>query len=60
MPHDHAAEVLGDDLDKEVEDHRFYTPLARLATVSSRHPIITLEVDMDEDFARMERYSEPH
>ena len=44
VPHDHGAEVLGHDLDKEVEDHRLPPHLA--ATL-----FITFELDVYEDFA---------
>ena len=53
MSHDHGAEVLGDNLDKEVEDHRFRPPML-LDALGPALPILNLEVDMYEDFARVE------
>ena len=53
MSHDHGAEVLGDNLDKEVEDQRL-RPLGPLAPIGPGIPILSLEVDMYEDFARVE------
>ena len=50
VPHDHGAEVLGHDLDKEVEDHRL-PPLRPLAPLDAATPYITFEVDVYEDFA---------
>ena len=53
MSHDHGAEVLGDNLDKEVEDHRFRPPML-LDALGPALPILNLEVDMYEDFAGVE------
>ena len=50
VPHDHGAEVLGHDLDKEVEDHRL-PPLRPLAPLDDATLFITFEVDVYEDFA---------
>ena len=51
VPHDHGAEVLGHDLDKEVEDHRLPPPLRPLAPLDAATRFITFEVDVYEDFA---------
>ena len=47
MPHDHVAEVLGDDLDEEVEDHGLRPPSPGLASLAA--VIAVLDVDVDED-----------
>ena len=51
VPHDHGAEVLGHDLDKEVEDHRLPPHLRPLAPLDAATRFITFEVDVYEDFA---------
>ena len=53
VSHDHGAEVLGDNLDKEVKDHRF-RPLRPLASIRPALLFLNLEVDMNEYFARVE------
>ena len=47
VSHDHAAEVLRNDLDEEVEDHGLHLPPA-LASLAAAI-IAALDVDMDED-----------
>ena len=54
VPHDHGAEVLGHDLDKEVEDHRLPPHLRPLAPLDAATRFITFEVDVYEDFAELE------